>query len=94
MTDIIIAFLGLLATAISSVLTYFFTKRKYNAEVDSQKIKNMHSLLDFYIKLCNDTNNRILELTRECDMLREKIEKLDIKIMKLQGKVCYRQNCM
>lgn len=33
-TEIIIALIGILATGCSSLFTYIFTKRRYNAEVD------------------------------------------------------------
>ena len=33
-TEIIIAIIGILSTVLSSFTTYFFTRRKYNSEVD------------------------------------------------------------
>jgi len=92
-TEIIIALIGILATGVSSFLTWLFARKKYNAEVDSQVIQNMNNLLDFYIKLCDDTNRRVLEIQRENDSLREKVEKIETRLVRLQGKACYRERC-
>lgn len=48
MTELLIALGGAAATFISAFCTWFFTKKKYNAEVEHDKIENMHSSLDFY----------------------------------------------
>lgn len=94
MSEIIVGLVGALSTIVCSAATFFFTRKKYNAEVDAQKIRNMNDLLDFYIKLCDDTNRRVLEIQRENDSLREKVEKIDTKLIKLQNMVCYKENCL
>ena len=43
-STIIVALIG----AVSTLLTYFLTKRKYNAEVSSKEIENMSSSFDLY----------------------------------------------
>lgn len=41
MTEIVTALVGGITAAVSSVVTYILTKRKYNAEVDSKVIENL-----------------------------------------------------
>lgn len=60
MTGIIISSIcGVVATGVSSFLTWFFSKKKYNSEVEGSNIQNMRESLEFYIKLSDDTNNRL-----------------------------------
>lgn len=52
---------GIVATGLASFFTWFFSKRKYNSEVDNNNIKNMQESLDFYIKLSDDYKERLSE---------------------------------
>lgn len=52
--------IGLATTIISSFTTWIFSRRKYNAGVEHDKIENMESSLSFYDKL-SDSNQKILE---------------------------------
>jgi hypothetical protein len=40
-TEIAVSIVGVFSTVVSSIITFVLTKRKYNAEVDSELIKNM-----------------------------------------------------
>ena len=44
---------GILSTIISGFSGWFFTKRKYNAEVDNNLINNMQESLEFYKSLAD-----------------------------------------
>lgn len=66
MTGIIISSIcGVVATGVSSFLTWFFSKKKYNSEVEGSNIQNMKESLEFYIKLSDDTNNRLAKEIEE-----------------------------
>lgn len=99
-TEIVTALIGILATGLSSVLTYVLTKRKYNAEVDRQVIDNLQHSLDFYIKLSEDTSNRLdeyhkdnMELRKENEELRQKITELQTQVSYLKRNICFKESC-
>jgi hypothetical protein len=47
-SEILIALCGLLTTVVSGWVSYIFTRRKYNTEVDNNQIRNMQESLEFY----------------------------------------------
>ena len=51
---------GLLTTIISGFSGWFFTKKKYNAEVDNNLINNMQESLEFYKTLADDNKRRLV----------------------------------
>ena len=50
---------GILTSIISSWTTWFFTKKKYNAEVDGALLDNMKESLNFYKELSEDNKRRL-----------------------------------
>ena len=84
MEDTWIAILGgVITTFLSGFVSWFFTKRKYNAEVDTNLITNMQESLEFYKALADDNKERLdtvlqenAELRREVSDLREQVGKL------------------
>ena len=56
---------GLLTTIISGFSGWFFTKKKYNAEVDNNLINNMQESLEFYKALADDNKRRLEEVLLE-----------------------------
>ncbi len=84
METIVTALIGILVTFASSLTTYFFTRRKYNAEVEGNSIDNMDNSLDFYIKLANDNKEKLDSLSSENENLRNKMEEVlqeNVKLM-------------
>lgn len=94
-----------LATAIGSsgitgFFTWFFARRRYNSEVDSQVITNMKESLEFYKTLSDDNkvrldevlaqNKEILEqnaeLLKQNAELKKEVGELKVQIEKLTGK--------
>ena len=66
---IITAIIGVCTTAASSLITWLFSKRKYNAEVDNnvisnlqQSVNDLNERLDFYIKLAEDNKNEMFKV--------------------------------
>ena len=51
--------IGFISTIISGLATWFFTRKKYNSEVDNNLIQNMKESLDFYRKLSDDNRERL-----------------------------------
>ena len=71
---------GAIATFVSSFTTWFFTKRKYNTEVDANLITNMQESLEFYKTLADDNKARLEEVLRENAELRKEITELRTQV--------------
>ena len=77
----------ILASAItafaSAFTTWFFTKRKYNAEVDNNVITNMQESLEFYKTLADDNKARLENVLQENADLRGQVAELRGQVDKL-----------
>lgn len=94
MDILITAGVGILTTIISGWVTYFFTRKKYNSEVDKNLINNMQESLEFYTKLSDDNSRRLQDILTEYDKLREQFEEvlsennsLRIEVVKLRAQI-------
>ena len=74
---------GVIATITSSFASWFFTKRKYNTEVDANLINNMQESLEFYKSLADDTKARLEDVLAENAELRREIAELRSQVDKL-----------
>lgn len=74
---------GLLTTIISGFSGWFFTKKKYNAEVDNNLINNMQDSLEFYKALADDNKMRLDEVLSENSDLRQQVADLREQVSKL-----------
>lgn len=84
---IITALTGTGCTVISSLITFFLTKRKYNVDVDSQQIKNMGAAFDAYKKMTDDTikilNEKIDTLQRENESLKSQLSLIQTQMVNM-----------
>ena len=84
MEDTWIAILGgVIATIVSGFSSWFFAKRKYNAEVDNNLITNMQESLEFYKALADDNKARLDDVLAENAELRKEITELRGQVDKL-----------
>ena len=74
---------GIITTFLSGFSSWFFTKKKYNAEVDNNLINNMQDSLEFYKALADDNKARLdgvlsenADLRKEVSDLREQVSRL------------------
>ena len=74
---------GLLTTIISGFSGWFFTKKKYNAEVDNNLINNMQDSLEFYKALADDNKARLDEVLSENADLRKEVSDLREQVSRL-----------
>ena len=84
---------GLLTTIISSWTTWFFTRRKYNSEVDSNLINNMKESLDFYEKLSTDNRERLEEVLKRNAELEQEVGELRKQLFNLMSSICTDLTC-
>ena len=111
-TEILVLLLagdGILAGTLSSVITYLFTRKKYNTEVENGNIQNMQESLEFYVKLADDYKQRltaeidshnaeVAELKKENAELkreiREQEKKFDERLLAQQREITLMKNQM
>lgn len=74
---------GIITTFLSGFTSWFFTKKKYNAEVDNNLISNMQDSLDFYKSLADDNKQRLDEVLSENADLRQQVTDLREQVSRL-----------
>lgn len=86
-SEIIIGLIGIASTTISSWITWFLTRKKYNTEVDQNLIQNMKESLDFYRQLSDDNKSRLEEVLRRNDELEQRNDRLEEEVKKLRDQM-------
>ena len=61
---IITGIIGIITTIVGSWASWFFARKKYDSEVDSNLINNMKESLEFYEKLSSDNRERLEEVLK------------------------------
>ena len=84
---------GVLTSAISSLVTWLLAKKKYNAEVDNNVIQNMQQSLQFYKELSDDTKERLAEVLEKNQKLEDDVEELRKQMLNLTMKICLDLSC-
>lgn len=56
---------------ITTIISWFLAKRKYNSEVDSTVIHNLQSALELYKNLSDDTKKRLAESCDDNEKMRQ-----------------------
>lgn len=90
---IITAVIGTITTFTSAWISWFFTRKKYDSEVDSNLINNMKESLDFYEKLSNDNRNRLEEVLKRNAELEQEVKELRKQMFNLMGSLCTDLSC-
>lgn len=106
--EVVGALVGLFCTTVSSLVTFFLTKRKYNTEVDSQQIHNMGESFDVYKKMMEEAlssqkktmentieaqDKKIDLLQKENDSLRAQVSQLQMQMINILGNICLDSTC-
>ena len=91
--EILITLIGLGTTIVSGWASHFLTRKKYKSEVDSTIIANMKDSLDFYMKLSDDTKNRLQEVLEKNAKLENEIDELKLQMSNLMMSICYDLTC-
>lgn len=84
---------GLLSTVVSSWISWFFARKKYNSEVDGNLIANMKESLDFYKQLSDDNKRRLDETLKRSDLLEEEVKELRKQVLNLMTVMCTDLSC-
>ena len=90
---IITGLIGFISTIVSGWVTWFFTRKKYNAEVDQTLVQNMKESLDFYRKLSDDNRERLEEVLKRNESLEQEVAELRKQMFSLMGSLCLDLSC-
>ena len=90
---LITAGVGIVTTFCSGFFTFLFSKKKYNAEVDSKQIANIKSTLDIYQNMVRDLGERIDYYSNMMDKNKSDVIKLKNIVVKMVGKICTLMSC-
>lgn len=93
MNELIIGGIGILSTIASGWTSWFFARKKYNSEVDSNIIDNMNDSLEFYKKLSDDNKTRLEEAIQDNRKLELEIQELRKQVLALTLNICMDLTC-
>lgn len=85
--------IGIISSVITGWTTWFFTRKKYNSEVDNNLIQNMKESLDFYRKLSDDNRARLEEVLKRNESLEQEVAELRKQMFSLMGSLCLDLSC-
>lgn len=81
--ELIVGGVGILTTGASAWISYFFTRKKYHTEVDSNVIKNLEESLKFYEDLTKHNKEQLKELMEENKTLRQELNEVRKQLQEL-----------
>ena len=90
---LITAGIGIVTTFCSALFTFLFTRRKYNAEVDSTQISNMKASLDIYQDMVKDLGRKLDLYSKIVDKNKSEVIRLKSVVIKMIGKICTIESC-
>lgn len=86
--------IGLLTTIVSSWASYFFARKKYNTEVDSNEIENLKKSLEFYEEIVRDNNKKLQFYIDLAENNRIEVYRLKGMIHRLLNNSCLDNGCV
>ena len=97
---VVTGFIGIISTIVGSWSSYFFTRKKYNSEVDLNLIDKMQKSLEFYMQLSEDnkhvleeTLNKVNKLEERNDILEKENRELRNQMLAFMSQVCTDLSC-
>lgn len=90
---IVTAVIGIITTFASGWTAWFFTRKKYNAEVDNSLLGNLQKSLDFYRNLSDDNRQRLEAMLERNSKLEEEVLDLRNQVNDLTMSICLDLTC-
>lgn len=91
---IITGIIGVVTTIIGSWVSWFFTRKRYNSEVDSNEIDNLKKSLEFYEKIVKDNNDTLQFYIKLSENNRVEVYRLKEVVHRLLNNSCLDNNCI
>lgn len=86
--------IGLVTTIVSGWTSWFFARKKYNAEVDSNEIENLKKSLEFYESIVKDNNKKLQFYIDLAEHNRIEVYRLKGVIHRLLNNSCLDNGCI
>lgn len=93
LNELIIGGIGLLTTVTSGWVSWFFARRKYNTEVDSNYIQNLQKALATYDTIIAHNKTEIENLMKKNDALEQEVSELRKQMLDLAMNICMDFSC-
>lgn len=90
---IVTAVVGIITTFASGWTAWFFTRKKYDAEVDNSLLENLQKSLDFYRNLSDDNRQRLETMLERNSKLEEEVLDLRKQVNDLAMSICLDLTC-
>lgn len=84
---LITGIVGLITTIVTNVLTFVFSRRKYNAGVDHDTIDNMKNALQFYENTIESNNRTLVDVLSKSENLAKVNAQLLLEVQNLKIQV-------
>lgn len=85
---------GMVTTFMSGWVSWFFARRKYNSEVDSNEIENLKKSLEFYEDIVRDNNKKLQFYIDLAENNRIEVYRLKGVIHRLLNNSCLDNGCI
>ena len=85
---------GMVTTFMSGWVSWFFARRKYNSEVDSNEIENLKKSLEFYEDIVRDNNKKLQFYINLAENNRIEVYRLKGVIHRLLNNSCLDNGCI
>lgn len=85
---------GLVTTIVSGWTSWFFARKKYNTEVDSNEIENLRKSLEFYESIVKDNNKKLQFYIDLAENNRIEVYRLKGVIHRLLNNSCLDNGCI
>jgi hypothetical protein len=86
--------IGLVTTVVSGWTSWFFARKKYNTEVDSNEIENLKKSLEFYESIVKDNNKKLQFYIDLAENNRIEVYRLKGVIHRLLNNSCLDDGCI
>ena len=86
--------IGLVTTVVSGWTSWFFARKKYNTEVDSNEIENLKKSLEFYESIVKDNNKKLQFYLDLAENNRIEVYRLKGVIHRLLNNSCLDNGCI
>lgn len=90
---LVTALIGACTTFFSGFASWFFTRRKYNAEVDSTAIDNIEASLKVYQDMVKDLGKKLDVYGKIVDKSRGDLIRIKNVVINMMGKICTVESC-
>ena len=84
---ILTAIISVATSGITGLLTWLFSRKKYNTEVEHNNIENMEGSLEFYERLSASNNKILAEVLKKSEELTKSNVELLIEVQNLRAQI-------